>query len=64
MKEQELIIKPSCKGKNLGLNGLTGVVYQTFGEELIPVIHKLFLKKNIHEKHFSTLCPTPVLFLH
>lgn len=45
IKEIDLIIKTSHKGKSAGSNGLTGIVYQTFKEELIPVIHRLFPKK-------------------
>ena len=52
--EVEAVIKTiSQKNKSPGLDGLTGEVYQTFREELMPILLKHFQKVWMKE-HFQT----------
>ena len=52
--ETEAVIKNLLKIKSSGSDGVIGEFYQTFRQELMPILLKLFERKMQRKEHFQT----------
>ena len=61
--ESEAVIKNLQKNKSLGPQGFTGEFYQTFREELMPILLKLFQKIAEEETLPNPFCKITIILI-
>ena len=61
--ENEVIIKKLTTNKSLGVDGFTGVFYQTFWEKLTPLLLKLFHKIKEGGRLSNLFCEASIILI-